>query len=68
MAGPGGLSRGAVEDGVLEGFGGLGAAGAGGWAVVVPGRVSTKAALARSHLVKAARVEFGETHERMGFE
>jgi len=51
---------------VLEGFGGFGAAGAGGWATLVPGRVGAVVALSRPHLVKATRVECGEAHERMG--
>ena len=51
---------------MLEGFGGFGAAGAGSWAIVIPGRVGAVVALSRPHLVKATRVEFGEPHERMG--
>ena len=50
------------------GLGGLGAARAGGWAVVVPGRVGAKVALARPHLVKETCVEFGEAHKRMGLQ
>ena len=53
---------------MLEGLGSLGASGAGGWAVVVPGRVSAEVAVARPHLVKATRVEFGEAHKRMRLE
>ena len=51
---------------MLEGLGGLVALGAGGGAVVVPGRVGAKVALTRPHLVQASRVELGEAHERMG--
>jgi len=65
VAGPGRLLRWAVEDGVLEGLGGLGAAGAGGWSVVVLGRVGAEVALTRPHLVKATCVASGEAHERM---
>jgi len=68
VAGPGRLFRWALEDGVLEGLGGLGAARAGGWAVVVPGRVGAEVALARPHLVEATCVEFGEAHGRMRLE
>ena len=53
---------------MLEGLGGLGAAGAGGWAVVVPGWVGSEVALARPPLVEATCVEFGEAHERMGLQ
>jgi len=52
---------------VLECLGGLGAAGAGGGAIIVPGRVGAEVALPRPHLVKASCVELGEAHERMGF-
>jgi len=51
---------------VHEGFGGLGPTGAGGWAVVVPGRLGAEVPLARPDLVEATCVEFGEAHERMG--
>jgi len=50
---------------VFEGLGGLVTAGAGGWAVVVPGRVGAEVAFARPHLVEATCVEFGEAHERV---
>jgi len=51
---------------VFEGLGGVGAAGTGGWAVVVLGWVAADVALPRLHLVEATRVELGEAHERMG--
>ena len=53
---------------MLEGFGGLGTAGAGGQAIVVPGRVGAEVALARPHLVEATCVQFWEAHERMGLQ
>ena len=51
---------------MLEGFGGLGTAGAGGGAIIVPGWVGAEVAFPRPHLVKATCVELGEAHERMG--
>jgi len=53
---------------VLEGHRGFGAAGAGGGAIVVPGGVCAKVALARPHLVQATRVELGKAHEGVGFQ
>ena len=53
---------------MLECLGGLGAAGAGGWGIVVTGRVGSEVALARPHLVETTCVEFGEAHERMGLQ
>jgi len=53
---------------VREGLRGLGAAGAGGGAIIVPGWVGAEVALPRPHLVKATRIELGEAHERVGFE
>ena len=50
-----------------EGPGGLGAAGAGGGAIIVPGWVGAEVALSRPDLVKATRIELGEAHERVGF-
>jgi len=43
------------------------AAGAGRRGVVVPGRVGAEVTFPRPHLVKATRIEFGETHKRLGF-
>jgi len=51
---------------VLEAFGGFAAPGAGGQAVIVPGRVGAEVALPRPHLVKATRVELGKAHKWMG--
>jgi len=53
---------------MLEGLRGFSAAGAGGWAIVIPGGVCSKVALARPHLVQATCVEFGKAHERVGFQ
>jgi len=53
---------------VLEGLRGFGAAGAGGGAIVIPGGVCAKVALARPHLVEATRVELGKAHEGVGFQ
>ena len=53
---------------MLERLKGFGAAGAGGGAIIVPGGVSAKVALARPHLVQATRVEFGKAHEGVGFQ
>jgi len=53
---------------VLERLRGFGAAGAGGGAIVVPGGVCTKVALAKPHLVQATRVELGKAHEGVGFQ
>jgi len=53
---------------VLERLRGFGAAGAGGGAIVVPGGVCAKVALARPHLVQATRVELGKPHEGVGFQ
>jgi len=62
------LSRGAGEDGMLEGLAGLVASRAGRAAVVVPCRVGTEVALPRSRLVLSSRVELVETQEQVGFE
>ena len=53
---------------MLERLRGLGAAGAGGGAVVVPGGMCAEVALARPHLVEATRVKLGKAHEGVGFE
>jgi len=53
---------------MFKGLGGLVTAGAGGWGVVAPGGVCAEVALAGSHLVKAARGELIEAHERMGLD
>jgi len=53
---------------VLEGLRGFVAAGAGGGAIIVPGGVCAKVALARPHLVQATRVELGKAHEGVGFQ
>jgi len=55
-----------VEDGVLEGLWDRVAAGAGGRGRIVPGRVGAEVAFPRPHLMKATRVELGETHKQMG--
>jgi len=55
-----------MGDGVREALAGLVATGAGGWAVIVPGRVGTEVTLPRPHLVKATRVKLGEAHKWMG--
>ena len=51
---------------MLEGFRGFCTAGAGGRAIVVPGRMCAETALPRSHLVQATCVKLEEGHERMG--
>jgi len=53
---------------VLEGLGGLVTAGAGGRGVVAPGGVRAEVAFSRPHLVKAARGELVEAHERVGLD
>jgi len=59
VAGPGRPLGWAAEDGVLEGFWGLLAAGTRGRGSVVPGRVGAEGALPRSHLVQATCVKLG---------
>ena len=57
----------AVEDGVFEGLGGSSAPWAeGGELAIEPRAVDGQVALTGSHLVNAARQEFGETHEGVG--
>ena len=68
MAGSGWSLRGAAEYGVLNGLGGLVTAGTGGRGVVTPGGVRAEVALARPHLVKAARGKLVEAHERVGLD
>jgi len=53
---------------MLEGLGGLLAAGAGGRGIVVPRGVGAEVALPRSHLVEAARGELVEAHKWVGSE
>ena len=53
---------------MLKGLRGLVTAGTGGRGVVAPGGVLAEVALARSHLMKAARGELVEAHERVGLD
>jgi len=68
VAGSGRPLSGAAEYGMFKGLGGLVTAGTGGRGVVAPGGVCAEVALAGSHLVKAARGELVEAHERVGLD
>ena len=68
MAGSGRSLSGATEYGVFKGLGGLVAAGTGGRSIVAPGGVCAEVALARPHLVKAARGELVKAHEWVGLD
>jgi len=59
---------GAAEYGGFKGLGDLVTAGTGGRGVVAPGGVCAEVALARPHLVKAARGELVEAHEWVGLD
>ena len=53
---------------MFKGFGGLVIGGTGGRGVVAPEGVCAEVALARPHLVKAARGEPVEAHEPVGLD
>jgi len=68
VAGSGRPLSGTTEYGVLKGLGGLVAAGSGGRGIVASGGVCAEVALARPHLVKAARGELVKANEWVGFD